>query len=113
MQTPDDPDEFARAVYEIVGLIPWGRATSYGAVARAAGRPGGARQVGRLMGRGEGWSEELPAHRVVNSQGVLSGEDAFGVPGEMRRRLAAEGIPVEGNRIRRWKEIFWDPLLEL
>ncbi len=108
-----DKEEFRRTVYEIVHLIPRGRATSYGAIARAAGRPGYSRLAGRMMASSGGWDSDLPAHRVVNSQGALSGKDAFGLPGEMQRRLEAEGVSVAGDRIQNWKRIFWDPIKEL
>lgn len=99
------------AVYEIVRLVPPGRATSYGAVARAAGYPSLSRMVGRIMA---GASEtDVSAHRVVNNQGVLSGRAAFGEPGRMQRLLEAEGVTVENNRIKNWKRVFWNPLDEI
>lgn len=106
-----DPDEFTRAVYEVVRSVPPGRATSYGAIARAVGYARLARKVGRVMARCEG--ADIPAHRVVNSQGMLSGKEAFTAPGEMQRLLEAEGVRVVGDRIRDWKRVFWDPLAEL
>lgn len=106
-------NELTKAVYEIVSLIPRGRATSYGAIARAAGFPGYARMVGRMMAECDSEATGIPAHRVVNSQGVLSGKAAFGSPGRMRQLLEAEGIEVENDRIRNWKTVYWDPMEEL
>lgn len=104
---------FAQAVYDIVRLVPAGRATSYGAIARAAGHPGHSRLVGRIMAVCDSAASGIPAHRVVNSQGVLSAAAAFGAPGRMRQLLEAEGVEVAGERIRRWKQVFWDPMEEL
>lgn len=107
-----DRDAFRRAVYEIVRMVPRGRATSYGAIARAAGYPTLSRMVGRIMA-GAADGDGVPAHRVVNSSGVLSGRAAFGTPGRMAELLEAEGIVVTNNRIAGWKEVFWDPLNEI
>lgn len=105
-----DP-EFAAAVYEIVRRIPPGRATSYGAIARAVGYPTLSRMVGRVMaGCGE---SGVPAHRVVNSQGRLTGKNAFGAPDAMQRCLEAEGVTVANGGIVRWRDIFWDPQREI
>lgn len=106
-----EKDALREAVYEIVRLVPEGRATSYGAIARAAGYPGLSRMVGRIMAGASG--ADIPAHRVVNNQGILSGRAAFGEPGRMQRLLEAEGIAVENNRIRNWKRVFWNPLDEI
>lgn len=107
----EEKEALRLAVYDIVRLIPPGRATSYAAVARAAGYPALSRMVGRIMG---GASEaDVPAHRVVNSQGILSGRDAFGEPGRMERLLESEGIRVENNRIKGWKQVFWNPMDEI
>lgn len=108
---------FSEAVYDIVRLIPPGRATSYGAIAHAVGHPAYSRLVGRVMGQCAGSDSPadngIPAHRVVNSQGELSGKAAFGPGDEMQRRLEAEGIRIINNRIQQWKTVFWDPLHEL
>ena len=79
-----DFSELRQAVCQIVAAVPRGRATSYGAVARALGRPGWARLVGRILGScGEA---RIPAHRVVDSQGRLSGSHAFGSPSRFKNR---------------------------
>lgn len=107
----DEKQGLRQAVYDVVCLIPPGRATSYGAIARAVGYPRLSRMVGRIMG-GCG-DEGVPAHRVVNSSGVLSAWMAFGSPGRMAELLEAEGVTVENNRIRDWKRVFWDPMKEI
>ena len=106
-----DKEDFVAAVHQMVKTVPYGRATSYGAIARAIGYPNMSRMVGKVMGN---CSEVgVPAYRVVNSQGVLSGKDAFGTPTEMQERLEEEGIRVENNRIKDWKKVFWNPLDEI
>ena len=100
-----------QAVYDIVRLVPPGRVTSYAAIARACGYPSHSRMIGRIMaGCGE---VEVPAHRVVNSQGVLSGRAAFGSPNRMQSLLETEGVMVENNRIKNWRKVFWNPLDEI
>lgn len=102
---------FKQGIYDIVRLIPYGRASSYGAIAKAAGYPTMARLVGRLMG--ECKDKNIPAHRVVDSQGVLSGRAAFGVNGEMQHLLESEGIRIKENRISNWISVFWNPIDEI
>lgn len=111
-KTSLDIQDFASAVYEIVSTIPYGRATSYGAIAKAVGYSNMSRLVGRIMGECDS-NTGIPAHRVVNSNGVLSGKDAFGSDGEMQRLLEDEGIRVERDRIKNWKKVFWNPLDEI
>lgn len=108
-----DREELTLAVYEIVRTIPRGRATSYGAIARAIGRANHSRLVGRIMGACDSAKNGIPAHRVVNSQGILSGSAAFGDPMQMQRLLEAEGVTVRGNRIANWTKIFWNPIDEI
>ncbi|MDL2255906.1 MGMT family protein [Parabacteroides sp. OttesenSCG-928-G06] len=109
----EEKEGLREAVYEIVCTIPFGRATSYGAIARAIGYPKHSRMVGKIMSNCESDTNGIPAHRVVNAQGVLSARDAFGSVGEMQRRLEAEGIQVSNYRIQNWKKVFWDPLREI
>lgn len=99
--------EFAAAVFEIVRRIPAGRVTSYGAIARAAGLPRHSRMVGRIL-RG-GSDDGLPAHRVVDSTGHLSGSGHFDTPTTMVERLEAEGIAVTEGRIKDFAALFWNP----
>lgn len=104
---------FKQAVYEIVKRIPRGRATGYGAIARAAGYPNMSRMVGKFMGECDSSENDIPAHRVVNSQGVLSGKEAFSDPEIMQKRLEAEGVEVKNDRIINWKKVFWNPIDEI
>lgn len=108
-----DKEDFRQAVYQMVRHIPYGRATSYGVIARAVGYPGRSRLVGHVLGHIPDALSDLPAHRVVNSQGVLSGKDAFATPTAMEELLKAEGVEVAGNRIKNWKSVFWDPMHEI
>lgn len=100
------------AVYDIVKMIPYGRATSYGAIAKAIGYPNMSRLVGRIMSECNSQIMGLPAHRVVNSQGILSGSKAFGED-KMKKLLESEGIIIINDKIQKWKTIFWDPLKEV
>ncbi|MDH6341987.1 methylated-DNA-protein-cysteine methyltransferase-like protein [Parabacteroides sp. PFB2-12] len=110
----NDKEAIRQAVYEIVRTIPFGRATSYGAIAKAIGHPNLSRLVGKIMSTCESATNNMPAHRVVNSQGILSGREAFGSDQEMQRLLEAEGITVVNNhRIQSWKTVFWNPLEEI
>lgn len=104
---------FSLSVCDIVRMIPEGQATSYGAIAKAVGYPKFSRMVGKIMSECNLKETLIPAHRVVNSQGVLSAKDAFGSPGEMQRLLENEGVTVINDRIRNWSTVFWDPLDEV
>ncbi|MDL2215148.1 MGMT family protein [Dysgonomonas sp. OttesenSCG-928-M03] len=108
-----DKEALKQAVYEIVIRIPRGRATSYGAIAKASGYPNMSRMVGKIMGECDTTTNTIPAHRVVNSQGILSAKDAFKDPEEMQRLLEAENIIVINNRIANWKKVFWNPIEEI
>jgi len=108
-----DKKDFTQGVYDVVRSIPYGRATSYGAIAQAIGYPNLSRMVGRVMGECDSTISGVPAHRVVNSQGVLSAKEAFGNSDEMQKLLEAEGIVVKNDRIVNWKKVFWNPREEL
>lgn len=108
-----DKNTFAQAVYDVVRTIPYGRATSYGAIAKAIGYPDYSRMVGHIMAACNEEENNVPAHRVVNSQGVLSGKTAFGASNEMQRLLEGEGVRVVNDRIKDWKRVFWNPLEEI
>ena len=71
------------------------------------------RLVGRVLGHIPSSESDIPAHRVVNSQGILSGKDAFGTPDRMQKLLEAEGVTVINDRIQNWKSVFWNPLKEV
>lgn len=99
-------------VYEVVKLVPKGRVTSYGAIANYLGAKGSARIVGWAMNQTP-QGQEIPAHRVVNRLGVLSGKSSFSQPNLMEARLMEEGVHLEGDKIVNFKEVFWDPMEEL
>lgn len=103
---------FLDTVYAIVRKIPRGRATSYGAIAESAGIRLSARMVGWAMNAAGRANPPIPAHRVVNSKGLLTGKDHFATPTLMQELLENEGIRVENNQIQDFKTVFWDPAEE-
>lgn len=98
-------------IYAVVCLIPRGRVSSYGAIAAYLGMKGGARMVGWAMNASH-TLPEVPAHRVVNRVGILSGKHFFGV-NRMQELLESEGVQVENDQVLDFKNKFWDPSLEL
>ncbi len=99
-------------VYEVVKLIPAGRVSSYGAIAEYLGAKGSARMVGWAMNQAHTLLD-VPAHRVVNRQGLLTGKCHFENPNTMQERLEAEGIKVINDQIQDFEKHFWNPSLEL
>ena len=97
---------FRRQVFEVIRLIPSGRVTSYGAIAKAVGYPNHARHVGNAL---RNYEEDFPAHRVCNSTGTITASCLA----EFTQRLSSEGIKVQGNRIQDFRNIFWNPMEEL
>lgn len=108
-----DKNIFTQAVYDVVSCIPYGRATSYGAIAKAIGYPNMSRLVGKVLSEDSFSQKGIPAYRVVNSQGILSGRSAFGSSAEMQNLLEREGIIVVNNRISNWKKVYWNPIEEI
>lgn len=104
--------EYFEAVYQIVRLIPKGKVTTYGAIAEALGSKSGARMVGWAMNASHNLSD-IPAHRVVNRNGLLTGKMHFSYPDEMERKLTSEGITVVQNQIQDFQLYFWHPSTEL
>lgn len=104
--------DFFERVYAVVELIPQGRVTSYGAIANYLGAKRSARMVGWAMNAAH-TRPEIPAHRVVNRQGLLTGKMHFSSPDEMEKRLLLEGIVVKDDQVQQFREVFWDPLKEL
>ena len=104
---------FFDRVNEVVRLIPAGRVSSYGAIARYLGTARSARMVGWAMNNSHTHSDYVPAHRVVNRVGLLTGKLHFGNSSTMRQLLENEGAIIENNRIINFKEMFWDPAVEL
>lgn len=99
-------------IYEVVKLIPAGRVSSYGAIAAYLGSKGAARLVGWAMNASHGDSS-IPAHRVVNRNGMLTGKHFFSTPTEMEELLATEGIKVFKDKIEDFDKVFWNPSVEL
>ncbi|MFH1120470.1 MAG: MGMT family protein [Bacteroidota bacterium] len=108
-----DDYTFFENVYDVVKLIPYGRATSYGAIANFLGSRGSARMVGWAMNASHHASEPIPAHRVVNRLGMLTGKQHFGSPDLMQQLLESEGAVIENDQIANFREIFWDPAKEI
>jgi methylated-DNA-protein-cysteine methyltransferase related protein len=104
---------FFERVYEVVKLIPYGRVTSYGAIAKYLGSGGSARMVGWAMNASHTQLQHIPAHRVVNRNGLLTGKHHFGGPDMMKQLLESEGIEIAGDQITNFGERFWDPMIEL
>lgn len=100
-------------VYEVTRLIPYGRVTSYGAIARYLGSGRSARMVGWALNASHSRPEFIPAHRVVNRNGMLTGKHHFGNSTTMQQLLANEGIIVADDCIVNFRELFWDPGSEL
>lgn len=104
---------FYDQVFELVRLIPKGRVTSYGAIAKSLGAGGSARMVGYAMSNAHLAHPAIPAHRVVNSSGLLTGKFHFSEPDLMQEMLEKEGVVVKNDKIQNFKQHFWDPLVEL
>jgi len=100
-------------IYTIVRQIPQGRVTSYGAIARCLGTKSGARMVGWAMNASHVTNVYVPAHRVVNRNGMLSGKHHFGGSTVMEDLLKSEGIEVVDDQIMDFGKHFWDPFVEL
>jgi methylated-DNA-protein-cysteine methyltransferase-like protein len=107
-----DNDFFSR-VYDVTRLIPYGRITSYGAIARYLGSGRSARMVGWALNASHTRPGFIPAHRVVNHNGLLTGKHHFGNSTTMQQLLENEGLIVEDNRIVNFREKFWNPCSEL
>lgn len=106
-------DSFFGNVIDIVKQIPVGRVTTYGAIARCLGTPKSSRMVGWALNSTKFRLEEVPAHRVVNKAGLLTGKIHFGSNDTMQSLLEAEGIVVIDNQIVKMENYFWDPFIEL
>ncbi|MEZ4855043.1 MAG: MGMT family protein [Gelidibacter sp.] len=102
---------FFDKVYEVAKQIPYGRVTSYGAIAHYLGAARSARMVGYAMNGSVG--KDVPAHRVVNRKGLLTGKHHFEGTNLMQQLLESEGIKVKDNQIQNFKTVFWEPSKEL
>ena len=101
------------AIYDVVRAVPKGRVTSYGAVATAIGSASGARVVGYAMNTSFGAKPKVPAHRVVNRNGMLTGKHHFSPPEKMQQLLEKEGIKIKDDKVVDFDSLFWDPIKEL
>ncbi|NRB60572.1 MAG: MGMT family protein [Winogradskyella sp.] len=106
-----EPKPFFEKVYEVVRLIPFGRVTSYGAIAKYLGAVRSARIVGYAMNNSHG--KDVPAHRVVNRKGLLTGKHHFDGTNLMQQLLENEGIVVIDSQIQDLQKVYWDPNQEL
>ena len=113
MKLSEKNKDFFDLVYQVCREIPYGRVTSYGAIANYLGSARGARMVGWAMNNAHGQKEFVPAHRVVNRNGLLTGKMHFPNPNEMEILLLKEGIKVKNDQIIDFKKVFWDPTIEL
>ncbi len=102
---------FFEKVYEVAKQIPYGKVTSYGAIAKYLGAARSARMVGYAMNGSHG--KDIPAHRVVNRKGLLTGKHHFDGTNLMQQLLESEGIKVADNQIQNFNKVFWDPSKEL
>ncbi|MCE2613293.1 MGMT family protein [Flavobacteriaceae bacterium D16] len=107
-----DKQNFFESVYRVAREIPFGRVTSYGAIARYLGTARSSRMVGWAM-NGAVAREDVPAHRVVNRKGLLTGKHHFGGSNLMQQLLENEGIKVEEDQVINFEQHFWDPAKEL
>lgn len=109
----DSKKDFFKDVFQVVELIPEGRVTSYGAIAKYLGTAKSSRVVGYAMNASHSSQHPIPAHRVVNRNGILTGKMHFPSPDTMQERLEAEGIMVIDDQIQNFQNHFWDPMIEL
>ncbi|MFD2551181.1 MGMT family protein [Bizionia sediminis] len=105
------PQHFYDKVYQVVAQIPFGRVTSYGAIATYLGAAKSARLVGYAMNNSH--TKNVPAHRVVNRNGLLTGKHHFAGTNLMQQLLESEGIEVVNNQVQNFERVFWDPNVAL
>ncbi|HEY0066494.1 MAG TPA: MGMT family protein [Flavisolibacter sp.] len=106
-------ESFFEAVFDLVRQVPRGRVTSYGAIAAALGARSSARMVGWAMNGSHRVKPSVPAHRVVNREGLLTGKVHFNPPEKMQQLLEKEGVKVVDNQVQDFLKKFWDPMKEL
>ena len=105
--------DFFQQIYEVVRHIPHGKATSYGAIAKYLGKPNGARIVGWAMNASHHLENKIPAHRVVNRNGMLTGAVHFLLPNEMQNLLEKEGFTIVNGSIKNFDAHFWEPQIDI
>ena len=113
MQYTAKTNDFFQNVFDVVRLIPKGRVTSYGAIAKYLGTGGSSRMVGWAMNASHNIKPKVPAHRVVNRNGMLTGKAHFETPTKMQELLAKEKIKVKNETVLDFEKLFWDPTIEL
>ena len=106
-------EDFFQNVFDVARLIPKGRVTNYGAVAKYLGAARSSRMVGWAMNAAHSQKKKVPAHRVVNRIGMLTGKHHFATPYMMQELLEKEGVKVEKDKVVNFKKHFWDPMVEL
>ncbi|MCB0396145.1 MAG: MGMT family protein [Flavobacteriales bacterium] len=113
--SPSEPhqEDFFDRVYEVVRLVPYGKVTSYGAIAKYLGSGRSARMVGWAMNQAHTHHSSVPAHRVVNRAGLLTGKHHFSGPTLMQQLLENEGVRVVNDQVVDFDKHFWDPMKEL
>lgn len=104
---------FFHQVFQVVRLIPKGRVTSYGAIANYLGAPSSSRVVGYAMNASHAQKEKVPAHRVLNRNGQLTGKHHFPTPFMMQELLEKENLLIKNDAVQDFKKYFWDPTIEL
>ncbi|MFT5724061.1 MAG: methylated-DNA-protein-cysteine methyltransferase-like protein [Bacteroidia bacterium] len=108
----DKSNSFFELVYQVVELIPHGSVTSYGAIAKYLGTAKSSRMVGWALNALNNTQHQIPAHRVVNKQGLLTGKAHFrGIP--MEQLLSDEGVVIVENQIQQLATVYWDPNIAL
>lgn len=112
-KTEQDKNDIYQAIYDLVRAIPKGRVSSYGAIAAAVGLKSGARLVGYAMLLSGNVKPKVPAHRVVNSKGMLTGKHHFNPPEKMEQLLKKEKVAVKDDVVTDFARLFWDPLKEM
>lgn len=100
-------------IWQVVCLIPKGRVTNYGAIAKYIGGGLSSRVVGYAMNACHASKKKVPAHRVVNRMGMLTGKHHFKTPYEMQERLEKEGVKIKDDKVVNFEKLYWDPLKEL
>jgi len=113
MAIKDENVDFFKLVHAVVALIPKGRVTNYGAIAKYLGAAKSSRMVGWAMNASHKSGEYIPAHRVVNRNGLLTGKAHFENPDKMQILLENEGVKVKDGQIIDFVKHFWDPMVEL
>jgi len=106
-------ESFFDDVFKVAMQIPYGRVTSYGAIAEYLGLRGSARMVGWAMNASHTSNRNIPAHRVVNRNGLLTGKHHFGGPNVMQQLLESEKIKVKNDKVVNFEKLFWDPKKEM